>query len=180
MGAEITVNGVKIECVEGDIAVQKTDAVVNAANSELWMGSGVAGAIKRTGGQEIQDEAVAKGPIAVGEAVVTGAGELAARYVIHAAGMGSDLRTSAELIELSTRNSLARAEELGIESISFPSIGTGVGGFPLDECARIMIDQTEQHAKSGSAVKLIRFVLFGSEAYSAFAQELRSRASTEQ
>lgn len=178
MATQITVAEATIECIHGDVASQDTDAVVNAANNQLWMGSGVAGAIKRAGGTEIEDEAVAKGPIPVGEAAVTGAGKLAARYVIHAAGMGSDLRTNADLIEQSTRNSLLRAEELGIESISFPSIGTGVGGFALEDAARIMIGQAVGHLTGGSKLKLVRFVLFGDDAYQAFAAELQKHGKS--
>ena len=125
--------------VEGDIAALDVDAVANAANDRLWMGAGVAGALKRAGGDEIEREAVAKGPIAVGDAVATGAGRLPARWVIHAAVMGQDLRTSAEAIETATRRTLEVADELGAESLALPAFGTGVGGFPLDECAGLMV-----------------------------------------
>ena len=102
----------ELQVVEGDIAALTVDAIANAANDRLWMGAGVAGAIKRAGGEEIEREAVAKGPIAVGDAVVTGAGRLPARWVIHAAVMGQDLRTSAEAISGATRRTLAVADEL--------------------------------------------------------------------
>ena len=161
-----------IECVEGDITAQETDAIVNAANNHLWMGSGVAGAIRRAGGQEIEAEAIALGPIEPGEAVITGAGRLATRFVIHAAGMGQDLRTNADLIAAATRNSLLRAEERELASVSFPSIGTGVGGFPLDECAHLMVGEAAAFLRGSSHVRLIRFVLWGSEAYTAFAEAL--------
>jgi len=177
MTTELTIGPARIECVEGDIAVQDTDAVVNAANSELWMGSGVAGAIKRAGGQTIEEEAVAKGPIPVGEAAVTSGGKLRARHVIHAAGMGADLRTNAGLVRSATANSLLRAEELGIASVAFPSIGTGVGGFSLTECAAIMVGEAVRHLQAGSKLELVRFVLWGSDAYAAFADELRARGA---
>ena len=121
----------ELEVVEGDIAALDVDAVANAANDRLWMGAGVAGALKRAGGEEIEREAVAKGPIALGDAVATGAGRLPARWVIHAAVMGQDLRTSAEAIESATHRALEVADEIGAESLALPAFGTGVGGFPL-------------------------------------------------
>ena len=129
----------ELEVVEGDIAGLAVDAVANAANDQLWMGAGVAGAIKRAGGEEIEREAIALGPIAIGEAVVTGAGRLPARWVIHAAVMGQDLVTSADAIRSATRRTLELADELGAQSVALPAFGTGVGGFPLEECAGIMV-----------------------------------------
>jgi O-acetyl-ADP-ribose deacetylase (regulator of RNase III) len=165
---EIVVKDTVIRIIKGDISEVSAQAIVNAANNQLWMGSGVAGAIKRKGGKEIEDEAVKKGPIPVGEAVATTAGKLNAKYVIHAAGMGADLRTDAIKIESATRNSLKRAEELGIESIAFPSIGTGVGGFSPNEAAKIMLNVAASHAKGETHLREIVFVLYGDNAYSAF------------
>jgi O-acetyl-ADP-ribose deacetylase (regulator of RNase III) len=165
----------RIALREGDITQVKADAIVNAANSGLWMGAGVAGAIKRAGGKGIEDEAVRQGPIAVGEAVVTSAGTLEARYVIHAAAMGTDLVTDAMKIEHATRNSLLRAEELGISSIAFPALGTGVGGFPLDEAARTMVETTRQHLSSGSCLEEVIFVLYDHEAFEAFREHVEKR-----
>ncbi len=161
-----------ISLIRGDIAAQDTDAVVNAANNALWMGAGVAGAIKRAGGQEIEREAVAKGPIPIGEAAVTGAGRLKARYVIHAAVMGQDLRTDADKIRSATENSLRRADELGLKSIAFPALGTGVGGFPLDECARVMLEVVRRH--TGGSLEQVLFVLYDEAAYRAFEKVLRA------
>lgn len=163
-----------IRLVEGDITEQHADAVVNAANSALWMGAGVAGAIKRRGGKEIEDEAVAKGPIPIGEAVATGAGRLPARYVIHAAGMGPNLATDASKIRSSTLNSLVRADELHLESIAFPSIGTGVGGFPMRECAEIMLDEAKRFlTERETSLKEVRFVLWSKEAFEVFDDVLK-------
>jgi len=162
--------------VQGDIAQQEADAIVNAANNHLWMGAGVAGAIKRAGGREIETEAVAKGPIPIGEAAVTGAGRLEARYVIHAAVMGQDLRTDADKIRRSTQATLRRADELGLKSIAFPALGTGVGGFSLDECARVMLDAVEAHAAAGTtSLERVIFVLYDALAYEAFQRVWRSR-----
>jgi O-acetyl-ADP-ribose deacetylase len=127
---EITIDNTVIRLVQGDICDCTTDAIVNAANNALWMGARVAGAIRRRGGEEIEKEAIAKGPIPIGEAVATGAGKLPARYVIHAATMGQDLHTDAEKMAAATRNTFLRAEEIHLASIALPALGTGVGGFP--------------------------------------------------
>ena len=156
----------ELEVVEGDIAALAVDAVANAANDRLWMGAGVAGALKRAGGDEIEREAVAKGPIAVGDAVATGAGRLPARWVIHAAVMGQDLVTSAEAIRSATCRTLQVADELGAESVALPALGTGVGGFPLDECARIMV--AEAAAYDGRSVRRVVFAVYGKAAREAF------------
>lgn len=159
-----------LEVVEGDIATLDVDAIANAANDHLWMGAGVAGAIKRAGGEGIEREAVAKGPIPVGMAVATGAGRLRARYVIHGAVMGQDLRTNAELVEQTTRSCLALADELGCESLALPAFGTGVGGFPLDECARLMVAATR--AYEPRSLRRVVFAVFGETAAAAFRSAL--------
>lgn len=156
--------------VEGDIAALAVDAVANAANDHLWMGAGVAGALKRAGGDEIECEAVAQGPIAVGDAVVTGAGRLPARWVVHAAVMGQDLRTSADAIRRGTRRTLELADELGAESVALPAFGTGVGGFSLEECARIMVE--EARAFEPASVRRVVFAVYGTEAETAFRSAL--------
>jgi len=163
---------IKIEVYHGDITQLELNALVNAANNRLWMGGGVAGALKRAGGEEIEAEAVKKGPIPIGEAVVTGAGKLKAKYIIHAAVMGQDLKTDAEKIRQATRNSLLRGDELGIKSIAFPALGTGVGGFRLDECARLMISQVRQYSARKIGLERVVFVLYDEPAYQAFKQEL--------
>jgi len=166
----------RIEVVKGDIAALEMDALVNAANNHLWMGSGVAGALKRAGGDSIESEAISLGPIPVGEAVATGAGRLKARYVIHAAVMGQDLVTDTGRVAAATANSLVRAEELGVTSIAFPALGTGVGGFPLAECARTMIGEVLRHTAEPTAIERIVFVLFDGTAYRVFREELDWRS----
>jgi O-acetyl-ADP-ribose deacetylase len=161
-----------IEIKVGDIAQEDCEAVVNAANNHLWMGSGVAGALKRAGGDEIEQEAIRLGPIEVGEAAVTGAGRLKARYVIHAAVMGQDLQTDAEKICLATSNSLLRAMELKIESLAFPALGTGVGGFPMQECARLMLGEMRRFIFENSTLKRVVVVLHQSSAAEIFRREL--------
>ncbi len=165
---------VRIE--KGDITKLEVDAIVNAANNHLWMGAGVAGAIKRRGGEEIEREAISKGPIPVGEAIVTKAGKLKAKYVIHAAVMGQDLRTSERMIREATYNSLLRADELSLKSVAFPAFGTGVGGFPFDRCARAMLDETCLYLTEMEDTNLeeVIFVLYTEEAFRAFERELKN------
>ena len=156
----------RLEVVEGDIAALEVDAIANAANDHLWMGAGVAGAIKRAGGAEIEREAIAKGPIETGDAVATGAGRLKACWVVHGAAMGQDLRTSADLVERTTRRCLEVADELGARSLALPAFGTGVGGFPLDECARLMVSAARAYRPR--ALERVVFAVFGPEAGRAF------------
>ncbi|MGE5395981.1 MAG: macro domain-containing protein [Chitinophagales bacterium] len=151
-----------VSLLKGDITEIDAEALVNAANNHLWMGSGVAGAIKSKGGISIQEEAVKKGPIPVGEAAVTSAGNLKARYIIHAAVMGQDLRTDYEKIRTATVNALLRAKELGINSIAFPALGTGVGGFPPAQAALAMKEAMD--AASVDDMKII-MVLFDDRTY---------------
>ena len=167
----------QIEIIQGDITQQEVDAIVNAANNHLWMGAGTAGAIVRAGGREIEDEAIRQGPIAIGEAIVTGAGDLNCQHVIHAAAMGQDLHTSADKIRASTHNSLMRAEELGLASIAFPALGTGVGGFDYRRAAEIMLSVCSEHSGSDKSVRTIRFVLFDERAYEAFRDVANDRDS---
>ena len=156
----------ELEVREGDIATVEADAIANAANNHLWMGSGVAGALMRAGGVEIEREAIAQGPIPVGTAVATTAGSLKARYVIHGAVMGQDLVTDADLVRRTTRACLELADELGCESLALPAFGTGVGGFPLDECARLMVG--EARAFEPAVLHRIVFAVYGEEAARAF------------
>lgn len=162
----------RLELVQGDIAALPVEAVVNAANNHLWMGAGVAGAIKRAGGAEIEAEAVAKGPIPVGEAVATGAGRLPARYVIHAAVMGPDLATDALKVRAATRSALRVARGLGVRSLAFPALGTGVGGFPLQDCARIMLEEVRAHLAGPTSLERVVFALWEEAAYRAFQEAL--------
>lgn len=162
-----------ISVQRGDITDLETEAIVNAANSELRMGAGVAGAIKAKGGQAIEDEAVKKGPISVGEAVVTGAGKLRAKYVIHAAVMGPDLQTDGSNIHRATRNALIQAQQLGIRSLAFPALGTGVGGFPYDECARAMLRETWRFVAAAGTFEKVIFCLQEDAALHAFEDQLR-------
>jgi O-acetyl-ADP-ribose deacetylase len=162
----------ELEVRDGDIAALDVDAVANAANDHLWMGAGVAGALKRAGGYEIEREAMAQGPIPLGSAVATGGGRLPARWVIHGAVMGQDLRTNAELVRRTTRSCLELADELGCRSLALPAFGTGVGGFPLVDCARVLVE--EARAFEPHSLDRVIFAVFGADAYEAFSSELSS------
>lgn len=146
---------------QGDITEETTDAVVNAANTSLVLGAGVAGAIRRKGGPAIQRECDAHGPVPLGEAAITTGGNLKARHVVHAASMalGGPLTTEASLRD-SVRNSLARANERGLKSIAFPAIGTGVAGFPVEVCARVMLQEIGNHLAGNTSVRTVHLVLY--------------------
>ena len=162
----------ELEVREGDISAVEADAIANAANDRLWMGAGVAGALKRVGGDEIEQEAMAIGGIELGTAVATTAGRLRARWVIHGAVMGQDLRTDADLVRRTTRSCLEVADDLGCRSLALPAFGTGVGGFPLPDCARIMVE--EARIFPAQSLEHVILAVYGSEAYEAFSSELSS------
>jgi len=159
---------VTMEVVRGDITAANTEAIVNAANNHLWMGSGVAGAIKARGGVVVEEEAMAKGPVLPGEAVYTGAGQLRFKYIIHGAVMGQDLRTSDKLIRQTTIACLNLADKLGVESVAFPAFGTGVGGFPLKACANLMVEAVRTWSDLARKLKRVQFCLFDEIGYGLF------------
>jgi len=159
----------QLEIIDADVTTLEVDAIANAANTQLRHGGGVAGAIARAGGPEVQRESDEKAPIALGEAVETTAGEMPARWVIHAATMELGGPTSAEIIERATRSTLATAEELGCRSLALVAFGTGVGGFPLDEAARLMVGVTREHE---GGLERIVFAVHGEEAERVFAEAL--------
>ena len=167
----------KITLMQGDISTAEADALVNAANNELWMGSGVAGALRRAGGPEVEREAISKGPIKVGEAVATGAGELAARgvkYIIHAAAMGAGAGASERSVREATLNSLHLAEQLVVKRIAFPALGAGVGGYEVRDCAKTMLATIHEYAAQNpdSGIAEVIFVLWSDETFAAFSQML--------
>ena len=160
----------KIEVAEADITQLDVDAIANAANNHLWMGAGVAGAIKRAGGEEIEREAMARGPIAVGTAVATGGGRLRAAHVVHGAVMGQDLQTTPEVIARTTTSCLEVADGLGVRSLALPAFGTGVGGIPVAECARAMVEAVR--AYEPASLERVVVALYGDAAVAAFTAEL--------
>jgi O-acetyl-ADP-ribose deacetylase len=153
---------------QGDLTEMETDAIVNAANNDLVLGAGVAGAIRRKGGEEIQRECDAIGSIPVGFAAITTGGKLKAKYVIHAASMGLGGLTTAESLRSSTAHSLRLAAERGLKTLAFPAIGTGIARFPVKECAQIMLEEAARHLDGPSSLETIYFVLFDEDGYSTF------------
>jgi O-acetyl-ADP-ribose deacetylase (regulator of RNase III) len=161
-----------IEVVDGDITKLEVDAIANAANTQLRHGGGVAGAIARAGGPEVQRESDQRAPIGLGEAVETTGGEMPCRWVIHAATMELGGPTSADIIRRATASCLRRADELGARSLALVAFGTGVGGFPLDEAARIEVAEVRRHLDTGSGLERVVFAVRGDQAREAFEQAL--------
>jgi O-acetyl-ADP-ribose deacetylase (regulator of RNase III) len=159
----------ELEVIEADVTKLEVDAIANAANTDLKHGGGVAGAISRAGGPEVQRESDERAPIGLGEAVETTAGDMPARWVIHAATMELGGPTSADIIERATRSTLAKAEELGCRSLALVAFGTGVGGFPLDEAARLMVGAARSH--SGDVERVV-FAVHGTEAEQVFREAI--------
>ncbi|HKH22718.1 MAG TPA: macro domain-containing protein [Solirubrobacterales bacterium] len=159
----------EIEVQQTDITKLEVDAIANAANTELRHGGGVAGAIARAGGPEVQAESDERAPIGLGESVVTTAGEMPSRWVIHAATMELGGPTSAEIIRRATASTLATADELGAKSLALVAFGTGVGGFPLEDAARIEVEEVRAHLERGSGLERVIFAVRGDDAEAAFA-----------
>jgi O-acetyl-ADP-ribose deacetylase (regulator of RNase III) len=164
-----------VEVLEADITTLDVDAIANAANTQLMHGGGVAGAIARAGGQAVNDESRAKAPIGLGEAVETTGGEMPCDWVIHAATMELGGPTSPEVIRRATASTLRRADELGARSLALVAFGTGVGGFPVDEAARIEVEEVSRHLDTGSGLERIVFAVRGAEAREAFERALGAR-----
>lgn len=171
---KLKVGQASISIERGDITDWDVDAVVNAANTTLAMGAGVAGTIKKKGGVIIEEEAMRQGPVEVGDAVLTTGGNLAATHVIHAAVMGPDLKTDPDKIAAATRSVLALADKHRITSLALPALGTGVGHVPPQASAEAMIREVVAHLKAGqSSLKRVVFVLYQDEAYKAFSETLK-------
>lgn len=164
-----------LELVEGDITKMETEAIVNAANAQLVLGGGVAGAIRRKGGPAIQKECNEKGGTFVGGAVVTGGGNLKAKYVIHAVGPRMGEGNEDEKLANATLNSLKLCDDNGIRSISFPAISSGIFGFPIERCAAIMLGTTIEYLGGKTALEKVVFCLFGKDSYTVFESELKRR-----
>lgn len=163
----------RISIVLGDITTAEVDAIVNAANNELMLGGGVAGAIGRKGGPEIQRECDGIGPIQVGQAAVTGGGKLKCRHVIHAASMRLGGMATAETVRNAVRSSFFKASENDVETVALPAVGAGIAGFPVRRCAEIMMNEAAQ-ALRRKAVQQVRFYLFDKNAYDAFMEAYRA------
>jgi len=164
----------EIDVERADITKLEVDAIANAANTQLRHGGGVAGAISRAGGPQVQEESDQVSPIGLGEAVETTAGEMPSRWVIHAATMELGGPTSAEVIREATASTLAKADELGARSLALVAFGTGVGGFPVADAAQIEIEEVRRHLAGGSGLERIVFAVFGEGAEAAFREALES------
>jgi O-acetyl-ADP-ribose deacetylase len=169
---------VTVEVLEADITTLDVDAIANAANTRLMHGGGVAGAIARAGGPDVQRESDERAPIGLGEAVETTAGDMPCRWVIHAATMELGGPTSADIIRRATASTLTRADELGAKSLALVAFGTGVGGFPVEEAARIEVEEVRRHLDAGSSLERVVFCVRGDEAREAFEQALGQSDST--
>ena len=171
---KVKIGPAAVSIERGDITDWDVDAIVNAANSTLAMGAGVAGAIKRKGGLIIEEEAVRQGPVEVGDAVLTPGGNLAATHVIHAAVMGPDLVTDAEKISKSTRSVLTLADKHRLTSVALPAFGTGVGHIAPAVSAEAMLGAVASHLKTAkTTIKRVVFVLYQDDAYRAFTETLK-------
>jgi O-acetyl-ADP-ribose deacetylase (regulator of RNase III) len=162
----------RIEVERADITKLEVDAIANAANTELKHGGGVAGAISRAGGPAVQEESDRAAPIGLGEAVETTAGEMPSRWVIHAATMELGGPTSAEIIRKATASTLTKADELGAKGLALVAFGTGVGGFPVEEAARIEVEEVRRHLEAGSSLERVVFAVFGEDAETAFSDAI--------
>jgi O-acetyl-ADP-ribose deacetylase len=157
-----------IEVLDTDITKLEVDAIANAANTDLAHGGGVAGAISRAGGRSVQQESDEKAPIGLGEAVETTAGDMPSRWVIHAATMRLGGPTSEDIIRRATASTLRKADELGAASLALVAFGTGVGGFPLEDAARIEVEEVRRHLDTGSGLERVVFAVHGEAAKAAF------------
>jgi len=175
---KLKINQAEIELLKGDITESDTDAIVNAANTRLVLGAGVAGAIRVKGGPLIQEECSAIGHCDVGEAVITSGGNLTADHVIHAVGPQKGEGNENEKLRNATLNSLRLADEHRLSSITFPAISTGVYGFPIEECAQIMLDAVREYVSGTTGLRLIRFALFDTKSLEVFEKHLASMAQT--
>jgi len=162
-----------VEILQGDLTEMDADAIVNAANNDLQLGGGVAGAIRRKGGPRVQAECTEIGTIPVGGAAITSGGNLEARHVIHAASMQLGGQTTAHALQSSAAHSLRIAAQQGLKTIAFPAVGTGIAGFPMRQCAEIMLSEVEKHYERPSSLEKVYFVLFDKEALGTFQEVFR-------
>jgi len=170
---QVNIGNCVLELLEGDITEMQTDAIVNAANAQLILGGGVAGAIRRKGGPQIQQECNKIGGTFVGGAVITTGGDLKAKYVIHAVGPRMGEGDEDEKLKNATLNSLKLADEKSIKSISFPAISTGVFGFPIQRCAEIMLKAAIDYIKGQTGLEKVIFCLFGQDSFEVFTNQLK-------
>jgi len=170
---QVQINYKILQLIEGDITEMQTDAIVNAANERLILGGGVAGAIRTKGGSQIQNECNKIGGTFVGGAVITSAGKLKAKYVIHAVGPSMGEGNENQKLKNATFNALKVADENNLKSISFPAISSGIFGFPIESCAKIMLSTTIEYLKGQTSLEKVVFCLYGSSSYQVFEKQLK-------
>ncbi len=170
---KVTINDKVLQLIEGDITEMDTEAIINAANAKLVLGGGVAGAVRRKGGPSIQKQCNETGGTFVGGAVITGAGNLKAKYVIHAVGPRMGEGNEDEKLKSATLNSLKLADEKGIKSLTFPAISTGIFGFPIQRCAEIMLETVTEYLKGKTKIEKVCFCLFDKNSYDVFEKQLQ-------
>jgi len=169
---KVTINNKILQLIEGDITEMDTEAIVNAANAQLVLGGGVAGAIRRKGGPSIQEQCDEIGGTFTGGAVITGAGNLKAKYVIHAVGPRKGEGNKDEKLKNATLNSLKLADEKGIKSLTFPALSTGIFGFPIQRCAEIMLGTVNEYLRGKTDIEKVCFCLYDNNSYDIFERQL--------
>ncbi|MBN2541461.1 macro domain-containing protein [bacterium] len=174
---DVRIGRATLSIVNEDITEQSVDIITNAANNRLWMGGGVAGSIKSKGGEEIEEEAMKLGPIPIGEVVITEAGKLPQRKVFHAVVMEQDMKTSQDAIKNATMNVLKLADDNNFESIAIPAFGTGVGHFPADVCADLMLEEIINYLLETKNLKKVVISLLDNGIYEIFKNKLKNRFS---
>lgn len=172
---QVNIGKARLSIVHGDITTSGSQALTNAANNKLWMGGGVAGAIKKAGGEDVETEAMKKGPLPIGEVAVTGAGEMDADYVIHAVVMGQDLKTDADYIRKATVNAIKAADNLPVKTLSLPAFGTGVGHFPAEECSRLMVEVAVDSLLDTANLEEVKIVLKDEGMFEIFKRALEDK-----
>jgi O-acetyl-ADP-ribose deacetylase (regulator of RNase III) len=166
---------IEMKVVRGDITTQQVDAIVNSVNNDLLLGGGVSGAISRVAGPAVQEECHRIGTVPLGTAVVTSAGNLAAKHIIHAAVNPLGLWADAKSVRAAVRNVLKKAQELGLKRLAFPAVGTGAGGFPVERCVDILFEEVQKHAESPTSLEEVSFVLYDEKPFAIFEERFKER-----
>ena len=166
-----------MKIVRGDITTQQVDAIVNSVNNDLLLGGGVSGAISRVAGPAVQEECHRIGTVPLGTAVVTSAGNLAAKHIIHAAVNPLGLWADAKSVRAAVRNVLKKAQELGLKRLAFPAVGTGAGGFPVERCVDILYEEVLKHAESPTSLEEVSFVLYDEKPFAIFEERFKERVN---
>ncbi len=164
-----------MKVVRGDITTQQVDAIVNSVNNDLLLGGGVSGAISRVAGPSVQEECHRIGTVPLGTAVVTPAGNLAAKWIIHAAVNPLGLWADAKSVRAAVRNALAKAKELGLKRVAFPAIGTGAGGFPVERCVDILVEEVQKHGEGPTSLEETSFVLYDEKPFAIFEERFKEK-----